>query len=302
LGSGKVIEVVAPTHATVDASRVTFRHLLTHTSGLPAWLPLWKVALALRRDGVASADIKQKLHAMASQSAFAYPTGARVVYSDVGLILVGLAIEQLAGASLDAVVRERVTGPLSLDAISYGPISCDTAAPTEFYVHHGRRMCGQVHDENAFALNGVAGHAGLFGNARDVAAFGETLRTALAGTSKQPILRQATLQEMTQLQAQDGDVRRGIGFALWSPNPRAMSHPLSESTFGHLGFTGTSLWIDPERELTFVCLTNHIYYGRAGEDTMTPFRVALAQAAGFTVPAASTQSEPRTGWWRSTLN
>jgi serine-type D-Ala-D-Ala carboxypeptidase len=278
LGSGNMIEVVSPTNDTADASRVTFRHLLTHTSGLPAWLPLWKVGLGLQTDGVPNAAIQQRLHEMALQTAFAYPTGARVVYSDVGLILIGLAIEQLSKLSLDAAVHERITQPLALSSIGYGPIPCDEAAPTEFYAHQGKRMCGEVHDENAFALNGVAGHAGLFGTARDVAAFGEALRTALAGTSNEPLLQQATLRETTRLQAQDGDVRRGIGFALWSPNPRAMSHALRPSAFGHLGFTGTSLWVDPQRELTFACLTNHIYYGREGEDTMTPFRVALSQS------------------------
>ena len=273
-----MIEVVPPTSNTADASRVTFRHLLTHTAGLPAWLPLWKVGLGLQADGLPNAEIQQRLRGMALQTAFAYPTGACVVYSDIGLILIGLAIEHLSNTSLDVVVRERITQPLALSSIGYGPIPCDVAAPTEFYAHQRKRMCGEVHDENAFALNGIAGHAGLFGTARDVAAFGEALRTALAGTSKQPLLQPATLREMTRLQAQDNDVRRGIGFALWSPNPRAMSHALSLSSFGHLGFTGTAVWVDPERELTLACLTNHIYYGRAGEDTMTPFRVALTQA------------------------
>ncbi len=278
LGNGSTIAIVPPTNDTADASRVAFRHLLSHTSGLPAWLPLWKVGLGLQAEGALNSDIQLRLREMTLQTAFAYPTGARVVYSDVGLILIGLAIEQLSELSLDAAMRERITQPLALASIGYSPIPCDDAAPTEFYAHQGRRMCGEVHDENAFALNGVAGHAGLFGAARDVAVFGEALRTALAGTTNEPLLQQATLREMTRLQAQDGDVRRGIGFALWSPNPRAMSHALSPSAFGHLGFTGTSLWVDPERELTFACLTNHIYYGREGEDTMTPFRVALAQA------------------------
>ncbi len=215
---------------------------------------------------------------MALQTAFAYPAGAHVIYSDIGLIIAGWAIEHIAGKPLDAVVREQVTQPLGLDTVSYGPMPCEMAAPTEYYVHQGRRMCGEVHDENAFALNGVAGHAGIFGNARDVAALGEALRAALAGASRSPLLKRETLQEMTRLQAQDGDVRRGIGFALWSPNPQAMSHALSHQAFGHLGFTGTSLWIDPERKLTFACLTNHIYYGRESADTMTPFRAALSRA------------------------
>lgn len=275
-GSGAFIEIVPHTNDTVDASRTTFRQLFSHTSGLPAWLPLWKEAWAMQARGVPADAIQQHLREMALGTAFAYPAGAHIVYSDIGLILAGWAIEQIEGRSLNVVVREQVTQPLGLDSIGYGPIPCETAAPTEFYKHQGRRMCGEVHDENAWSLKGVAGHAGLFGCACNVAAFGEALRRSLAGESS--FLKRETMQEMTRLQAQAGDIRRGVGFALWSPNPGAMSHALSPSVFGHLGFTGTSLWIDPERELTFACLTNHIYYGRAGADTMTPFRAALSKA------------------------
>ncbi len=276
LGSGKLQAIVPATAETVDASRTTFRQLLTHTSGLPAWLPLWKVAWAMQRDGAGDEAIQQRMCEMALQTAFAYPAGAHVIYSDVGLILIGWAMERIEGKPLATVVRERVAQPLGLASIGYGPVPCAQAAPTELYAHQGRRMCGEVHDENAWALHGIAGHAGVFGHARDVAAFGEALRRSLAGEGT--FLKRETLQEMTRLQAQEDDVRRGIGFALWSPNPHAMSHALNRSAFGHLGFTGTSLWIDPERELTFACLTNRVYYGRGGVDAMTPFRAALSKA------------------------
>ncbi len=259
LKPGAVVEVVPGTNARADASQVTFQNLLAHNSGLPAWLPLWK------------SDTREERRATALACAFAYPTGARVVYSDIGLILIGFALEKLAGKSLDAIVRERVTAPLGLDSIGYGPIPPDNVAPTEFYAHQNRRMCGEVHDENAWSLGGVAGHAGVFGNARDLAAFGEALRT-------NRLLTRATLAEMTRLQAQDGAVRRGIGFALWSPDPAAASNPLSEQAFGHLGFTGTSLWIDPTRDLAIACLANRVYYGRDNADAMMRFRVALHRA------------------------
>jgi CubicO group peptidase (beta-lactamase class C family) len=276
-----------PEGGVAQAGRVTFRHLLTHTSGLPAWLPIWRSVVG---DDHTRQERQQIYHDAITRTPFAYPTSARVVYSDLGLIVLGLAMERLTGARLDDIVRERVSESLGLRSASYGPITCDNVAPTEFYTWRGKRMCGEVHDENAFALGGVAGHAGIFATARDVAAFGEALRKCLIGESSAP-LRQSTLIEMTRLQAQDGDptlgssgtgsgqaVRRGLGFALWSPYEHAMSHPLSQSAFGHLGFTGTSLWIDPERELVLACLTNRVYYGREGEDTMTPFRVALSEA------------------------
>jgi CubicO group peptidase (beta-lactamase class C family) len=259
LKPGAVVEVVPATQARAEASKVTFRHLLAHNAGLPAWLPLWQL------------PTREARRELALTCTFAYPTGTRVVYSDIGLMLVGWALEKLAGQSLDATVRERVTAPLSLDSIGYGPISPDNVAPTEFYAHQNRRMRGEVHDENAWSLGGVAGHAGLFGTARDLAAFGDALRT-------HRLLTRATLAEMTRVQAQDGAVRRGIGFALWSPDPNAASHPLSEQAFGHTGFTGTSLWIDPTRELVIACLTNRVYYGRGNADALMRFRVALHRA------------------------
>ena len=258
LNPGKFVQVVSEENIRADAGQVTFRNLLAHNSGLPAWLPLWKI------------DARENRRDAAMQSAFCYPLGARVVYSDIGLILLGFAIEKIAGQALDQVVRERVTAPLGLASIGYGPIPCVNVAPTEFYSHQNRRMCGEVHDENAWSFGGVAGHAGLFGCARDLATFGEMYRRGGA-----PLLKRETVAEMTRLQSQDGVVRRGIGFALWSPDPSAASNPLSEQSFGHLGFTGTSLWIDPTRDLVVACLTNRVYYGRNNADAIGAFRVAL---------------------------
>jgi len=261
LRPGEFIQVAPPDSPRVDAARVTFRHLLAHNSGLPAWLPLYQLAS------------RQEMRAMALRAPLAYPTGARVVYSDIGLILVGFALEQIAREPLDEIIRARVTGPLNLSSITYGPLECDNVAPTEYDARRGKRMCGEVHDENAWALGGVAGHAGLFGTARDVAAFGEMFRRGGA-----PLLKSETVAEMTRLQSQDGTTRRGIGLMLWSPDPSAASHPLSEKSFGHLGFTGTSLWIDPARELVVACLTNRVYAGRDNADAIGAFRVAFHRA------------------------
>jgi CubicO group peptidase (beta-lactamase class C family) len=133
-------------------------------------------------------------------------------------------------------------------------------------------MLGEVHDENAFALGGVAAHAGLFGTADDVASLGQVWLDVLQGRSD--FLPRDLAQEAVQLQAEDGDVRRGLGWALWSPLPESASHPLSRSSFGHTGFTGTSLYIDPERELVIACLTNEVYNGRIDRG-IGAFRVRL---------------------------
>ncbi len=303
LHPGGLIEVVPPGGPEADAGAVTFRNLLAHNSGLPAWLPFWRKTLhnagpvektdkhlwRVIEDPAVLAEKRVEMRRMALESAFAYPTGTRVVYSDVGLILIGFAVAALSGTTLDRAVAARVIGPLGL-GVGYGPIRPDNCAPTEFYAHQGQRMRGQVHDENCYAFGGVTGHAGLFATARDVSAFGEHLRQIQTGTAPNPILRRETLAEMTRLQAEDGNVRRGLGFALWSPLERAASNPLSQAAFGHLGFTGTALWMDPARALTFACLTNHVYYGRNSPDTLTDFRVAFSKTVSACVDDADPTS------------
>jgi len=156
--TGASVAIVPPTDEVVDAGCVTFRHLLAHNSGLPAWLPLFKLGS------------RELAYEAALRCAFAYPTGTRVVYSDIGLILLGLALERLEDRRLDRIVRECVTGPLHLDSITYNPTERVNIAPTEMCRWRERRLIGEVHDENAAGMDGIAGHAGLFGNARDVAA------------------------------------------------------------------------------------------------------------------------------------
>jgi len=257
---GAFVSVTPGSGLIADASRVTFRHLLAHNSGLPAWQPLY-------REGN-----RERAYAMALRSTFAYPTGTHVVYSDIGLVLLGLALERLTGSRLDEIVRERVSAPLGLDSIGYNPAERLNIAPTELCAWRKRRLAGEVHDENAGGMDGIAGHAGLFGHARDLAEFGEMFLRSGA-----PLLRPETVQAMTRLQAQKDAVRRGLGFALWSPDPKASSNPLSPDTYGHSGFTGTSLWLDPQREIVIACLTNRVYYGRSNAEAIGSFRVMLNQ-------------------------
>jgi CubicO group peptidase (beta-lactamase class C family) len=259
---------VAPKDAApvmVDASAVTYRHLLTHSSGLPAWRPL--------KDQPDSASARQ----MALNTNFFYPTGQRVIYSDIGLILLGLSIEQLSGLPLDEAVRQMVTAPLGLSATRYLPVGgqpYDTSniVPTELCAWRNRRVVGEVHDENASRLGGVAGHAGLFSTAAELAAFGNMY---LQGGA--PLLQTATVAEMTRLQASEGTTRRGLGFALWCDDPEASGNPFSPQAYGHTGFTGTSLWMDPQRQMVTALLTNRVYYGRNASSILA-FRVKLHRA------------------------
>lgn len=263
---------------TINAADITFRHLLTHTSGLPAWRPLYQQFNA------------EAARQMALTTFFSYPTGSRVVYSDIGLILLGMAIERTTGLRLDAAVRERVAAPLGLERTHYLPLDApptqdelDHIAPTEFCRWRNRRIVGAVHDENAYRLGGVAGHAGIFSTAEDIAAFGQM---ALDGGGE--LLSTETVSEMRRLQTSGLGSRRGLGFLLWSADPEASSNPFSQSTFGHTGFTGTSLWMDPERDLAVALLTNEVYNGR-WERKISDLRVAVHRA----VVAAGTPDTDR---------
>ena len=270
---------VSESGAVVDADRVTFYDLLTHTSGLPAWRSLFRQS---------SADAARQ---MALNTFFSYPTGTQVVYSDIGLILLGMAIERLVGQSLDVIVRTRVTTPLDLHRTCYLPVLPDNAvapksktqnpksiAPTEFCAWRGRRIVGAVHDENAYRLGGVAGHAGIFSTAEDIAAFGQMFLNRTTGQRREfPLLLSSTVNAMTRCYTDGIGTRRGLGFALWLPDPEASSHPFSKSAFGHTGFTGTCLWMDPERDLVVALLTNEVYNGRQNRG-IAGLRVAVHRA------------------------
>jgi serine-type D-Ala-D-Ala carboxypeptidase len=242
LNPGEVVEVVPPTDEQVDAGAVTFCHLLTHSSGLPAWKDLHR------------ADDEIGRLRICLTTPFAYPTGSRVVYSDVGLILVGLSIERLTGQPLDTALRTLVLDPLGI-AARYGPIPPGNVAPTEICPWRKRRLIGEVDDENAATLHGVAGHAGLFGTAADVAALGQLYLDGGQGLISAELVRDATRTHIAT------DVEnRGLGWMIQcavSPAPH-----FSADSYGHTGFTGTSIWVDPQRKLVCVLLTNRVFFGR----------------------------------------
>jgi CubicO group peptidase (beta-lactamase class C family) len=277
--SSKGMVTVSESDGVVDAGRITFRDLLTHTSGLPAWRPLFRQP---------SAEAARR---MALNTFFSYPTGTQVVYSDIGLILLGMVVERLTGQPLDAAVRNRVTAPLGLRNTCYLPVSSvesvqsvENIVPTEFCAWRGRRVIGEVHDENAYRLGGVAGHAGIFSTAEDVAAFGQMfLGNRNTGDHRgSPLLSLETVDVMTRCYTDGIGTRRGLGFALWLPDPEASSNPFSQSAFGHTGFTGTCLWMDPERDLVVALLTNEVYHGRQNRG-IAGLRVAVHRAIVKTI-------------------
>jgi CubicO group peptidase (beta-lactamase class C family) len=245
--------------------RITPRRLLTHTAGLPA-----------------ERRVDQELPAAAPAARLAAllatpvtgPVGGPYLYSDVGMVMAGRLAELAGGAPLDELVRSRVTGVLGLAGTGYRPDPAGRAriAATEYKPERPGPGCvrGEVHDETAYALGGVAGHAGIFATAADLLAFGEALRLGGGG-----MLRPESVAEMTRDQGAEGaPFRHGLGARLGDPG---IAGPLSGS-YGHPGFTGTSLVVDPARRLTVVLLTNAVHPVR-GRDGIRALRRAVAAEA-----------------------
>jgi CubicO group peptidase (beta-lactamase class C family) len=232
--------------------RVTLRMLLAHSSGLPAYARLF--AQELPAGGCWPAQAV--LEAAARLPLEAAP-GTRAEYSDIGFMLLGAALERLADEPLDAFCRREIFGPLGMSRTCFRPPADwrETIPPTELDRSglRNRMVQGEVEDENAWVLGGVAGHAGLFAPAADVAVFAEVMLNGGA-----PLLRPETVELFTQ---RDGGVP-GSSRALGWDTPSAPSQSgsrFSPRSFGHLGYAGTSLWIDPERRLSVTLLTNRTW-------------------------------------------
>ncbi|MCL4250323.1 MAG: serine hydrolase [Anaerolineae bacterium] len=253
---------------TVDPDQITFRHLLTHTSGMAPWRAVFQAAGPTPpppdEQDEFSIDLRHQnaLTAICGYPFVAQP-GELIRYSDLGLMLVGETVARLHGDPLNVAVRQRVIEPLGLASPVYNPLQngCDRQmiAPTEYdATWRGRRCWGEVHDENACGLGGVAGHAGLFANVRDVANLGQAW---LERDSRLKIVPELMALATTEQVSSQGE-RRGLGWLLKSHTDSPAGERLSAAAYGHTGFTGTSLWIDPERALVIACLTNRVYDGR----------------------------------------
>jgi CubicO group peptidase (beta-lactamase class C family) len=258
---------------TADPTRVTFYHLLTHTSGLAPWRDVYNAAGPAPLPPTDPDPVRRverwsrALHALCHYPFVGQPGDHVVRYSDLGLMLLGEATARLHGAPsaarLDEVLRARVFDPLDLASLTYNPLQHGRQraiiAPTEDDPGwRGRRCWGEVHDENACGVGGIAGHAGLFAKTRDVAAFGQAWLDADPRLKIAPDLRQRAIRELEET---DG-MRRGLGWLIKAADDSPAGDRFSPDSYGHTGFTGTSLWIDPARALVVACLTNRVYPGR----------------------------------------
>ncbi len=231
--------------------QVALKHLLAHSSGLPAHLPLYRHAGG--KDNILRRILDTPLE---------HPPGSRSLYSDLGFILLGAVLERACGDSLDNLARQQIWEPLGMGRTCFHPPSAwrPRIAPTEIDPWRKRLLRGEVHDENACAMGGVAGHAGLFGTAAELAVFCQALLNGGVYNHRR-IVKRSTLEAFTQRQAQPSDSSRALGWDTPAPDSSAGSR-LSPQSYGHTGFTGTSLWIDPRRRLFIVFLTNRVHPSR----------------------------------------
>ncbi len=240
----RLVAAGTPLDACVIREGITLRMLLAHTSGMNS-----------------GADYRTILHENVERYAMerelvAVP-GERVIYSDLGFIALGIVIERAAGKSLAALVAETFG-----TSLGYRPAASERGAipATEDDGWRGR-VQGVVHDEKAYLMGGIAGHAGLFGTAADVARLSEAYLGPLHGREAS-LLPAEIAREAIREQAYDPVLRRGLGWALKTRDANSCGAAMDFASFGHTGFVGTCVWVDPVRDVSGVLLTNSVYFGR----------------------------------------
>jgi CubicO group peptidase (beta-lactamase class C family) len=265
-------------------THVTIRHLLSHSSGLPAWRPFYKELQQIEKRGekvnfLGSTAAKEYVYQAIGRERPESPAGSKAVYSDLGFILLGALVELASGATLDRFYNERVVRPLGLRATSFIDLGMvrsrrivpvtEMIAATERCPWRKRVLCGEVHDDNAWAMGGVAGHAGLFASARDIDTLLCHLRAAWAGESDE-VLPQALVREFWTRDRTPGSTWV-LGWDTPSATGSQSGTRFSPYTIGHLGFTGTSIWMDLARDRHVVLLTNRVHPSR-DNDAIKQFR------------------------------
>lgn len=245
--------------------RVSIKDLLCHSAGFAAHQPYY-----LQLSGLAEDARKEKLLDLLAAESPAYAPGSMSIYSDLGFMLLGLIIEKKSGMSLPVFFKEKIAGPLGLaDSIFYaaadredfGEAKKRRCAPTEQCPMRKKQLCGEVSDENAHALGGAAGHAGLFGTIDGVLEMGVHLLDQWQGREEHPSYLASDLRHFLQRQDVPGSTW-ALGFDTPSPAGSSGGRYLAPVSAGHLGFTGTSFWIDPTRDLVMVLLSNRVHPSR----------------------------------------
>lgn len=248
-------------------SRIQVRHLLDHSSGLPALHPFYE-----------SCGGREDVRAAIEQMALDYEPGTRSVYSDPGFILLGLVLEDVAGRCL-RLAFEEVRQLLGLEELQYGvsPERLEETAPTQVDSWRGRLLRGEVDDRNAAVLDGVAGHAGLFGTVAATGRFAQAMLSLRLGIQdERRVVLPATVQRFVARTETPGS-SRALGWDRMLPTSSCGTR-MSGEAFGHTGFTGTSIWIDPAHDVYVVLLTNRVHPVAGPSEGITRLRRAVHDA------------------------
>jgi beta-N-acetylhexosaminidase len=257
--------------------RVTVRHLMTHTSGLPAFKEYWRASTG-------KSDTIKRILAEPLEN----EPGAKMVYSDLGIILMAEIVERLTGRKLDELARSCVFLQLGMKDTLFRPPQklWPAIAPTEIDSQLRKRLLqGEVHDENAFSIGGVSGHAGIFSTAGDLARFCQMMLNG-GVYAHERILRRSTVAQFTAPQSLSGGTRT-LGWVVPSEGSSS-GHYFSPNSYGHTGFTGTSIWIDPDRQVFVVLLTNRVHPTRENQkiaQVRPELHDAIMKAFGLANPA-----------------
>ena len=281
------VQKVLPELEGTMIGQATVRDLLAHRSGLPGWRPFYE---RLEAGGVVpepsngNQTVKQHVLKLIRDEPMIYVRGERSVYSDLGFMLLGFLVERLSGMALDHWCGEAIVQPIQADPMMFCPtagggqldvtrsiVDVSRIAPTEQDELRNRLLRGEVHDENAAAMGGVAGHAGLFGTAESVLAISGAWLRGYHG--RESILDEDLVREFTTRQESIARSSWALGWDTPSA-PSSSGSSFSERSFGHLGYTGTSLWIDPLCELEVVLLSNRVHPSRRNEK-IKAFRPAI---------------------------
>jgi CubicO group peptidase (beta-lactamase class C family) len=258
---GRTCGEVCPALRGSDKAAISVRQLLSHSSGLRPWRPYFMWLRRMTSDTRAAALRRSLL-----EEPLAYTPGAGSQYSDLGFLLLQWVVEEMVCQPLDAYVSEKLYRPLGIDRLYFASarsrveMSGESVAATELCPWRNRLLVGEVHDDNAAVLDGNAGHAGLFGTALSVQGLLQGLLSAEQGGHAHPLFDGALIRSF--FQRQPGDSTWALGFDTPSPEGSSAGQWFGAESVGHLGFTGTSFWMDRPRALIVVLLTNRVHPSR----------------------------------------
>jgi CubicO group peptidase (beta-lactamase class C family) len=275
--AGKVSEILPAYSPDPGFGGITFLHLLSHTSGLPSYRPFYRdVREAEEKEGRKMWGIAEghdRIVGAVLSLPLESPPGTACVYSDLGFILLGRAMEAASFTTLDRLLRRELFGPLGMRDTAYLPhlalSECESGRliSTGHSEERGRETVGEVDDENAAAMGGVAGHAGIFSTAHDLFLFAREVLRARRGEGR--VISRGMAEEMTTKVTSPPGCPRTPGWDTptpGSPGGSQAGRHFPQGSVGHLGWTGCSLWIDLSREITCVLLTNRVYYGQENQE------------------------------------